>query len=45
MASNNSSSGSKKILVPEARAQAESPTDDEIRDLVARAHAGAVAHL
>ena len=32
-------------LVPEARAQAESPTDDEIRDLVARAHAGAVAHL
>ena len=32
-------------LVPEARAQAESPTDDAIRDLVARAHAGAVAHL
>lgn len=32
-------------LVPEARAQAESPTDDEIRDLVARAHAGDVAHL
>ena len=32
-------------LVPEARAQAEAPTDDAIRDLVARAHAGAVAHL
>lgn len=32
-------------LIPEARAQAESPSDDAIRDLVARAHAGAVAHL
>ena len=32
-------------LVPEARAQAEPPTDDEICGLVARAHAGAMAHL